>query len=87
MIDSVADEGWTHLHRSYAEPGIAFFLGAGVSNSSGLPNWEELARRLFSLITDKGEFHLRSFGKTMSRAFSTSLGKSISVHGRSVISI
>lgn len=38
--------GWAELRKRYRRNGIALGLGAGVSSSSGIPNWPTLLKRI-----------------------------------------
>jgi len=47
--------GWKALEKTYDKRGLVIALGAGVSVGCGLPNWEELLKKLaFKCFGDRG---------------------------------
>jgi hypothetical protein len=53
----------TDLKNAFNKNRLTLYLGAGVSQASGLPSWEELVLSLYfrTLNDDMVEFNLRPF--------------------------
>ena len=49
------DKDWRRLRKDYRRKGLVLVLGAGVSKLSGLPDWEELLRRLEGEVRAEGD--------------------------------